>query len=306
MKRYKKYIIKAAEGCDFDISKDKNGDLVITIINKDETNAYSKKYANPPIPKGYKHILGEWNKGYVIERCSDGSQFVWIPVGSLDSNGTIDGYSFTEEFGRRNYHENEFSKNEFHEESTFEFLLQFESVKKYGGFYISRYNISKNKETGKPQSVKGAMPWVNIYFDDANKIAATLEDNKEVKSHLVFGAEYDSVLEWFLESHARTKKEIVNDSSQWGRYRNSDPLNSLDVIETGSSERYCTNNIYDFAGNVSEWTQEQYEESHHVTRGGNCYLNGYAYSVFYRNVYFGIPSNAKDLYTGFRIALYIK
>ncbi len=72
-------------------------------------------------------------------------------------------------------------------------LEQFESVKKYGGFYISRYNISKSS-AGKPQSVKGVMPWVNINFDDAKKVASTIEDNEAVKSHLTFGAEYDSVL----------------------------------------------------------------------------------------------------------------
>ena len=307
MKRYEKYVIEVGEGIDFDISKDKNGNLVIKIINTDRTNVYSKNYVNPPIPNGYKHICGEWNNGFTIERCSDESQFVWIPVGSLDSNGTIDGYTFDEKFGRRNYHDFEFSERYYHEVLTDELSLQLESVIKYGGFYISRYNISKNKETGKPQSVKGAMPWVDINFDDANKIASTFENNEAVKSHLTFGAEYDSILEWFIKTHARTQREIVNDSSEWGRYRNSDPFCALKRVETGSSEDWCTNNIYDFAGNVSEWTQEKYRGcSYPVTRDGNCYLDGWAYPVSYRDAYRAEPSKAKDEYTGFRIVLYIK
>ncbi|MCI8384735.1 MAG: hypothetical protein HFJ33_07815 [Clostridia bacterium] len=101
------------------------------------------------IPEGYNHICGEWNNGFVIERCSDGSQFVWIPVGSLDSNGKLDGEKFSEKFGRRNYMNNEFSDDGFNEALNGELLEQLESVKKYGKFYISRYNISESS-AGKP------------------------------------------------------------------------------------------------------------------------------------------------------------
>lgn len=62
-------------------------------------------------------------------------------------------------------------------------------------------NISKSL-AGKPQSVKGVMPWVNINFGDAKEVATTIENNEAVK--------------------------------------------------------WCTNNIYDFAGNVDEWTQEKH------------------------------------------------
>lgn len=73
--------------------------------------------------------------------------------------------------------------------------------------------------------------------------------------------------------------------------------------ETGSREEWCDNNIYDFAGNVDEWTQEQNESSYRVIRGGNCGNCGDNCPVAYRscntpdNYYFG---------TGFRATLYIK
>ena len=184
---------------------------------------------------------------------------------------------------------------------TGELAMQLESVKKYGGFYISRYNISKSSE-GKPQSVKGVMPWVNINFDDAKKVASTIEDNEAVKSHLTFGAEYDSVLEWFIKTEVKTLTEIVEDSTEWGNHWNTEN-SPKKVVETGSREEWCANNIYDFAGNVDEWTQEQNKSSYRVIRGGNYSINGDFCPVAYRDCS-GPDFSYND--TGFRATLYIK
>ena len=270
-----------------------------------ETSVNEKKYAvdfiNPPIPKRYKYICGEWNNGFVIEREYDGSQFVWIPVGCLNSDGTLDGENFTEKFGRRNYRSEIFSKSEFHEELTDELAQQFESVKKYGGFYISRYNISKSSE-GKPQSVKGEMPWVNINFHDAKKVAASIEDNETVKSHLTYGAEYDSVLAWFIKSKAKTLKQITGDLVEGGGVWiiNNSPRK---ILRTGSREDRCINNIYDFGGNVDEWTQEKNEKPYRVVRGGFCRSDGKNFPDTFR-FYLAPFSNYFD--TGFRAILDIK
>ena len=298
MKRYEKFVLEAEKGITFEVSEGTSGELIIRALNIATANGYSTNYVNPPIPEGYKHVCGEWNNGFVIERCSDGSQFVWIPVGSLDSNGTLDGKDFSEKFGRRNYMDDEFSDDEFNEALNDELL---ESVKRYGGFYISRYNISKSSE-GKPQSVKGVMPWVNINFDDAKKVASTIEDNEVVKSHLTFGAEYDSVLEWFIKTEVKTLAEIAEDSTEWGNHWNTEN-SPRKVVETGSREEWCANNIYDFAGNVDEWTQEKNESSYRVIRGGNYNNNGYYYPVAYR--YYNFPNVNYNL-TGFRATVYIK
>ncbi len=301
MKRYKKFVLEAEKGITFEVLEGTSGELIIRALNNATANVYSTNYVNPPIPEGYKYVCGEWNNGFVIERCSDGSQFVWIPVGSLDSNGTLDGEHFAEKFGRRNYMNNEFSDDEFNEALNDELLEQFESVKKYGGFYISRYNISKSSE-GKPQSVKGIMPWVNLNFNDAKKVASTIEDNEAVKSHLTFGAEYDSVLEWFIKTEVKTFAEITEDSTEWGNHWNT-KNSPKKVVKTGSREEWCANNIYDFAGNVDEWTQEKNESSRRVIRGGYCNFNGYYYPVAARGC-----NDPVDFYcnTGFRATLYIK
>ena len=285
--RYEKIVFEAEKGITFDVSKE---------------TSYSENYVNPPIPEGYKHICGEWNNGFVIERCSDGSQFVWVPVGSLDSNGTLDGEHFSEKFGRRKYQNGKFSDDEYNEPLSSELLEQLESVKKYGGFYISRYNISRTPD-GKLQSVKGAMPCVSIKWDDAKEAASTIEQSSEVTSHLTFGAEYDSVLEWLIKSGAKSRKEIVENSIDWGNHRyTKDSPKAL--VETGSREEWCANNIYDFAGNVNEWTQEQKRgSSTRVIRGGNYFFNILKYPVAYRSFEYLYSCNR---YTGFRATLYIK
>lgn len=330
---------KAEEGTAFKISEREDGALIIRALNDRTTgNVYSDNYVNPPIPEGYKHVEGEWNNGFVIERCSDGSQFVWVPVGMLDSDGTLDGDRYSEKFGRRNYLREEFgyryaeatfSEEEFHEELGEELLEQLESVKKYGGFYISRFNISKNSSE-KPLSVRGAKPWIPYDFDEAKKMAAVMENSDEVKSHLTFGAEYDSVLAWFIKSNARTYDEIINKPEEWGYYCKQSrywsdfwkdyKYTNVEVVKTGSCEKWCTNNIYDFSGNVAEWTQEVYGEPQvryvetgefegdwanvdtHVIRGEmyNFACDGNGASVAARNY------EEYCKYTGFRVALCIK
>ena len=309
MKRYEKFAFEAEKGIPFEVSEGTRGELIIRTHNIATAN-----YANPPIPEGYKHVCGEWNNGFVIERCSDGSQFVWIPVESLDSNGTLDGKHFSEKFGRRKYGNCEFDdyNDAFTDEQIRQLNLVKSRVKKYGGFYISRYNISKSSE-GKPQSVKGVMPWVNVTWLKAKEIASTIEDNEAVKSHLTYGAEYDSVLEWFIETEVKTLAEIAEDSTEWGNYWNTEN-SPRKVVETGSREEWCANNIYDFAGNVNELTQERKPikdyilkyiiEVFSIIRGGCSYTYGRNYPVAYREHYKAAYDYDSD--TGFRAVLYIK
>lgn len=195
-------------------------------------------------------------------------QLVWCPVEMLDANGTIDGQNFNEKFGRRNYPNHSFSVDGFNEPLEMELLEQCESVRKYGGFYISRYNIS-NAKSGKYQSVKGVFPCNERFsFEEVKAAATSFEDNEFQKSHLTYGCEYDSVLEWLLKSKVKTFIQIMKDSTEWGNYRNSDDSSRI-LMRTGSNEVWCANNIYDIAGNVEECTQERYEEKYYVTRGGN-------------------------------------
>ena len=269
-------------------------------MRRDKLVLEAGDYTNPPIPEGWEYVEGEWNNGFVIQD-TKGNQFVWVPVGFLDPNGTLDGTNFSEKFGRRNYRGNEFSDGEYNEKLDEKLRKQRASVKKYGGFYISRYNISKNVKTGEAQSVKGEMPWTNINYPDAMKAAKGFGDSVFVTSHLPFGAEYDSTLEWFIKSGARTQKKISSDSTRWGNFWNTQN-SPQKVVKTGRRKKWSTNNICDFAGNVWEWTQEKNRSSSRVLRGGSFCDYGYGYPAAYRycsNLGFGYCN------VGFRAVLYI-
>ena len=286
---------------DFDIETSEDVELEVSEFGDELTirviNLASKSFTIPPIPEGYKHITGKWNNGFVIERVSDGSQFVWIPVMTLlDTDCYLPGKTYGCSFGRRNFLDDDFSDKGYSEGFLFE---QWESIKNYGGFYISRYNISKGAY-GEPQSVKGFLPWTCIDFYEAKKVSASFENSGNVKSHLTYGAEYDSILQWLIETKAMSEKEIATNSTGCGNF--SCGTHHGKVTKTGSNYRWEMNNIYDLAGNVSEWTQE--EAFYRVIRGGSCYESGSSYPVAKREPCY--PKENNKLSIGFRIALYIK
>ena len=230
------------------------------------------------------------------------SQFVWVPVNLLDFDGTLDGEIFSEKLGRRNYYKDDkFSPEEYNEPLKGILLEQLASTERYNGFYFSRYTISKSSN-GKPISVKGQKPWIKVSFNEAKELAAIIERNDEVKSHLPYGAEYDSVLAWFLKTNARTLEELNVDSTNWGNYWNSKD-SFKNIALTGSNENWSTNNIYDLAGNTDEWTQEMKSKIYRVSRGGSYDFDGYCLPVAYRSIN---KLHGSDNETGFRAVLYIK
>ena len=304
MKQYKKIVLKG-QGIEFKVEEKKNK-IIITAIaqntntdiqigeeksspkkedsNSDSVSATSEPevfiskqnrqgigdYKNPPIPDGFFYVEGKWKKGFVIEHLDkyDRSQFVWVPVGFLEKNATLNGITFLEQFGRRRFIEKDFWDNKYFENFEGELEAQYQSVEKYGGFYISRYTISNNNRSGAAQSVKGEYPWVEMQFDYAKGLASHMINEKHVKSHMLYGAEYDSVLQWFLQTKARTEREIIENSENWGHYDYMGAMfGTAGLKKTGETKEACTNGIYDFTGNVFTMTQELAKGGKRVRRG---------------------------------------
>lgn len=328
MKRYRKIVFEVSEDVELEFFEDKDNILVVKIGNVSSENTYheylktldeleenekkpeeifwplsllnfSENYSVPPIPNGYRYVEGSWENGYTIENIKDKNQWVWVPVGALKADGMLDEKFFNQKFGRRNFMGEEFEKEGFFEPINPEFFSQIESVYKYGGFYIARFSISKSDESGMAKSVPGRLPWVNIDFDEAKKQASKIDIGEEVRTHLMYGAEYDSVLAWLISSGAKSVYEVSEDSSSWGNYIQL-PANSCQIALTGANG--YVNNISDFAGNVVEWTQEIHQ-MYHVIRGGHFRDAGNEYPVASRK---SANPREKSDYISFRAALWIK
>ena len=298
MLKGKQIVLEATEGIVFRMREEENGLVRITAHQQKEKVIRTGDYRNPPIPKGFRYLKGSWIDGFTIKKESDGSEFVWIPVGWLEPNGTIDGSNFVERFGRRKWIHEKFSYEDFHEEVNWNLL---DSVKRHDGVYISRYHASNKK--GKVVFKKNKMPFVNVNFHQAKQFAESYAINEEeVKSCLTTGSAFDSLLQWIVQSKAKSEKEVVEDSTSWGNYFNT--TNSPQkVLPTGSNENGCVCNIYDIAGNTDEWTEEMNGCSWSVLRGGGYSCDGSYFTAARRN-FNHLSGNCSD--TSFRALLYVK
>ena len=179
-----------------------------------------------------------------------------------------------------------------------EFNNMIESVKKYGGFYIGRYetgNLSQEKASIiKNNSDIGNQTWYTMY-----KKAKGIAVNSNVTSSMIWGSQWDATMRWMYNSGNAEKKKYTYDSTGKGNYYDT---NGNKTIATGSIETYAVNNIYDMAGNVWDWTIEANSTPVRVNRGGYYYDYGGSYPA--SNRYNNYPTYSGGS-NGFRVALYM-
>ena len=186
--------------------------------------------------------------------------------------------------------------------------IEIKSIKKYGGFYIGRYEVgivgydtevktsNTNKETewtgysnGKAVVQKDRQVWNYITRDMAKKVAEGMyTDNDAVVSRLCSSYAWDTALQFIGGDYA------VN--SEGDNYSGN-----LNKTGENSTQR---KGIYDMGANVCEWTTEVYSyQSHPCTeRGGHYYSTASDY-----------PAGARDYHSqthavggfGFRSTLFV-
>ena len=151
-----------------------------------------------------------------------------------------------------------------------EFNNMIESVKRYGGFYIGRYetgNLSQEKASIiKNNSDIGNQTWYTMY-----KKAKGIAVNNNVTSSMIWGSQWDATMRWMYNSGNEEKKKYTYDSTGKGNYSGT---NGNQPIATGSIETYAVNNIYDMAENVRDWAIEAYGTILRDGRGGYYRNNG--------------------------------
>ena len=147
-----------------------------------------------------------------------------------------------------------------------EYKAMSDSIKKYHGFYIGRYELTgtvdnPTESAGEvlTSSLTKAQSWYGLYKACKNVI----KDNSNVRSTMIYGCQWDETMTWLNNNGYNTD----TNSSSWGSYRGSS------YIETGN-QKYKANEIYDMAGNYWEWTQEARSSGNRVIRGGGYYYTG--------------------------------
>ena len=139
------------------------------------------------------------------------------------------------------------------------------SLEKYKGFYIGRYELTANGEkTGATQTCENGVNWYTLY-----KNCTTLASGTKVKTRMIWGLQWDATCNW-LDSSGFS----ITDSSTWGNYDDNTATGHGSEQNTGFSESWKANNIYDFAGNCYEFTQEADYTSYRARRGGYYNFNG--------------------------------
>ena len=182
-----------------------------------------------------------------------------------------------------------------------------ESVNKYGGFYIGRFEAGKGSNSSSVEVKKGLNVYHRVSLDEALAKSNTMySDNESVITQVISGAGWDRTMNWLVETGAKTSCEAYGDSSTWGNYRNAvgnAAIGAGDVTTTGNSEYWKANNIYDLAGNCDEMTQE-ITASKIVTRSGS--VNGYCSSFYPAGMRVAVwNKDESDSDLSFRVQLFI-
>lgn len=171
-----------------------------------------------------------------------------------------------------------------------------ESIKKYGGFYIGRYETGGLNGTAVVRKMDIDISR-NDWKENYKKCLTLRGKNTYVKTLMIFGNLWDETLEWLVKSGATISDgtvltyQLIKNTEAFGNYyyttfkyiagnANVPVLTEVKepkvttMIPTGSAEYSKINNIYDLAGNVWDVTIEAHSTGSRVFRGG-----GYNYDV---------------------------
>ena len=257
-----------------------------------------------PIPEGY--IVSEnsdeniVNKGLVISD-SRGNEYVWISC-TVDSSSNKLQYKRTEWGVEKDGTDNSraikdeltlkdidvtYSKtdtdNGINEEISKEIVAQInaekESIKKYGGYYIGRYEVGKDNKTAVIKAEQE--PYVNIKWSKAYELAKGIGGGEGATTYLCSSYSWDTAINFIQNTTGKNyATSIIGFNGNWKSQEVKDssgkvikPVNTAQRLNTGLTTALC--NIYDMGGNVGEFTTELNPGTFEtvVLRGGSYNYN---------------------------------
>lgn len=196
------------------------------------------------IPENFKYVEGTIQTGYVIEDINK-NQYVWVPCSNKETDKCV-------KLQKSNFGKIAF----FYKEGCYDIEYKdfIKSALKYGGFYISRFEIGN--ENGNPVSKYGAEVYNNISRNQAKQIVDKMyNEDDEIKCEIINGFAYDTTLLWIQKNN-----EIKIFSEDYSK---------INKTKSGRNEAY--NNIFDITDNMMEITLENYYDA--VVVRGNSISN---------------------------------
>ena len=285
-----------------------------------------------PIPEGY--IVSEnsdeniVNKGLVVSD-SRGNEYVWISC-TVDSSSNKLQYKRTEWRVEKDGTDNSraikdeltlkdidvtYSKtdtdNGINEEISKEIVAQInaekESIKKYGGYYIGRYEVGKDNKTAVIKAEQE--PYVNIKWSKAYELAKGIGGGEGATTYLCSSYSWDTAINFIQNTTGKNyATSIIGFNGNWKSQEVKDssgkvikPVNTAQRLNTGLTTALC--NIYDMGGNVGEFTTELNPGTSEtvVLRGGT-----YNYDYDPAGYRWDLNSGTAGSNYGFRATLFLK
>ena len=146
-----------------------------------------------------------------------------------------------------------------------------QSVRDNGGYYVARYEASKNTSTNKADSKYNKTVWATITQPNASIACQNLYEG--VNSDLVNSYAWDTAI-LFIQKYSGDSDY----SRQDGVLTRTETANTGEgiLLETDTVDKQC--NIYDMAGNYQEWTTETCSSYPCAIRGGVYYSDSGHYT----------------------------
>ena len=290
---------------------------------EDNTELKDAKNNKIVVPAGFKIVNGATtvDKGIVIEDVTEtatkGSQFVWVPVGTITKTDgttaiiTLGRYDFDATTGKESAYSDTYVEEDSNDSSTLKKcgntiaknITKFKnSVATNGGYYIGRYEA----RTATARSAAGnALTQItekgteNVYNYvtqlQAAQLSQNMYNNDNFTSDLMNSYAWDTATVFIQNcgTNAKYSRQISLNTSLLQTGTNS-------LTDTSKIDVQC--NIYDMASNILEWTTETTDSSSFpcVYRGGF-----YGNSDHYTSCRDGNSTSDSNVIVGFRPLLYL-
>ena len=191
--------------------------------------------------------------------------------------------------------------------------------------YVSGFRTSGGNTTQPAAIIPNLQPYTYLTCEQATTLAKDFAKGGKTSS-LLFGIQWDLVLKYLKVKENLTNSVLTGNSESWGNYDGvtynitntnawystnyganwtKGPYNNISggeiLLTTGAINSFMKQNIYDFAGNVGEWTLEYSGNSSYkyVYRGG-AYEEDEDNPASDRTRNTGLARH----YIGFRVTLY--